>query len=162
MAKILSSRSYEDEETVSLLETLQELSFIMLDHLGIDDEPAEDIDGAMAQIEEGTMRLIEKDQTLETSYSVLMSRFLQAQLANETLVRELKVASALLEAMSRSPWQEDLVDKAMKTLAREGEAFPDGDRLSFKEDDLREALREVIVEYNHHLAEGVLSGRIKP
>jgi hypothetical protein len=171
MAKTLSSRiGDEDDDDLSNLEALQDIAFVVLDMAEIDEEPEEVMDDIIAQLDEGVAAWAEKHETLEVAFAAMATDMLQLTLANDGLARELGAAAVVLEGLSQTPWIDELIEKSMSVLRKDGQAqvnMVGGEsavdlkvQLTFDEDQLAEALRTAICEYNNNLAEGILTGKI--
>lgn len=173
MAKTLSSR-----ESLTDIALIKDLVTALFEHMDVDEEQepvADDPAALMEQLETAVLALMDENANLDMANMLMATDLLQLSVSNALLARDLATSVILLESLHVQPWDKDLMDQAMGTLRREGEAeiemqIDDGsdtglllkESITFDEDKLREALQIAICEYNTSLSEGILTGKIKP
>jgi hypothetical protein len=166
MAKILSSRN-----EVGFTEALQEFVFLVHDVLGKDIAPADTDELLMQQLDTSLVDLaIALDETSDKITSLSMD-IIQLKIQASRLLGDIKMATAVLEALAHPPIDSAPFKKALQVLTREGDAVVtplvtsdvDGHGysgvevdISFSEASLSEALRLAIQEYNSEAAQEVL------
>lgn len=165
--KILSSRTTADTDELS--ETLQEFLFVIRDSLGEDtDDLPDDVDELLLAIDHDLVDLGLSYGELAESATQMAGDLVSLSVANVGLAMELKRAMILLSAMAVQPTDDEIVDRTMALLRREGKAElimeqddePTGlvmnTHVKFDENDLREALKQAIAYYNEELGSKLL------
>lgn len=166
---VLSSR--EDQTSGDeLLEQLQELVFMANDIANIADDPADEVEDLLEQLEAALFVLADTIEENQVEIRGMANDLISLASHNHTLALELKRCAQLLIALSAPPTDEEVLDRALQVLRREGNAqiksVEDESNdsgilleveLTFREEELREAFRLAILEYNNALPNKLLA-----
>lgn len=162
MAKILSSR-----EEPTDIETLQELVFIAHDVLGVQEDPSDDPDDLIDQLEQGVLDMGIRISDQQNAIASLSMDVVALSIQNSRLMGDLKLSLKVMEALAREVNDGASFGKALSVIRREGDpeivnrmttenGIEVDVTLTFTEDKLREALKLAIAEYITQTAASIL------
>jgi hypothetical protein len=168
--KTISSR----EETPSddrLRDRLIEFVLVLDAALDCSEDPEDDVQRLMDQVQDGILTLIEEHEQAKQDAMGFLHDVVALTHENMSLRQELQRLVFVLHALSQPPFDDEVIDKALKVLRHDGQAevsiapvdeqtsdlAPDLTvNITFEEDNLREGLITAINEYISEVAQKAL------
>jgi hypothetical protein len=149
---IISSR--EDEITIT--HQLQDVVLLLHEFLEIDDEPGDNQQELLLQVENGVLKALGEYFEVAGQARNLADELLSTKITNAFLAEESHRAQKVFGALMSPPEFDDLLSEALELLIREGDAttrvLANGEiGAAFGKSYLKEALAMAITAYNNEL-----------
>lgn len=163
MGKIFTSR-----EEPTGVDVMQELVFLTHEVLGLDEDPADDLDTLTEQLENSVVEVCVRLDESDTKIAMLSMDLIQLSLQNASMVGDLRAALKMLEALGRpANTSDEPFLRALSVIRREGDpeivthansqnGIEVDVKLTFTEDKLAEAFKLAVEEYINRVAASVI------